>query len=81
VGALSQNAVLSRVRDQRADGFTGIAEHAVDGWPPAPADGWDTLRTRYLHSIEEAKRIAGNSDSLGKPVLQPGVGSTSSGGR
>ena len=39
-------------------GFTGIAEHAADGWPPVPADGWDALRTRYLRSVEEAKRIA-----------------------
>jgi uncharacterized damage-inducible protein DinB len=54
-------------------GFTGIAEHAVDGWPPVPADGWDALRTRYLRSIEEAQRIAAESDSLADPLLPPGV--------
>ncbi len=49
-------------------GFSGIAEHAVDGWPAVPPDGWDALRTRYLHSVAEAKRIAAESDSLGNPV-------------
>jgi uncharacterized damage-inducible protein DinB len=54
-------------------GFTGIAEHATDGWPAVPPDGWDTLRARYLGSVEEAKRIAMESGSLGDPVLPPGV--------
>ncbi len=54
-------------------GFTGIAQHAVDGWPAVPADGWDALRTRFLHSIDEAKRIAEESDSLGDPLLPPDV--------
>jgi uncharacterized damage-inducible protein DinB len=54
-------------------GFTGIAEHAVDGWPAVPPDGWDALRTRYLHSVAEAKRIAAESSSLGDPVLPPGI--------
>ena len=54
-------------------GFTGIPEHAVDGWPAVPPDGWDAQRTRYLHAVEEAKRIAAESDSLGDPVLPPGV--------
>src|SRR5262245_16549419 len=25
-------------------GFTGIAAHAVDGWPAVPPDEWDALR-------------------------------------
>jgi uncharacterized damage-inducible protein DinB len=54
-------------------GFTGIAEHAVDGWPAVPHDGWDGLRARYLDSVEEAKRIAAESVSLADPVLPPGV--------
>lgn len=54
-------------------GFTGIAEHAADGWPPVLPDGWDALRTRYLHAVEEAKRIAAQSSALGDPVLPPGV--------
>jgi uncharacterized damage-inducible protein DinB len=54
-------------------GFTGIAEHAVDGWPAVSPDGWDALRARYLHSVAEAKRIAAESRSLGDPVLPPGV--------
>jgi uncharacterized damage-inducible protein DinB len=54
-------------------GFTGIAEHAADGWPAVPRDGWEALRMRYLHSVEEAKRIAAESDSLGEPLLPSGV--------
>ena len=54
-------------------GFTGIAQHAVDGWPAVPADGWDALRTRFLRSIEEAQRIAAESDSLGDPLLPAGI--------
>ena len=54
-------------------GFTGIAEHAVDGWPAVPPDRWDALRTRYLHAVEEANRLAAESDSLGDPLLPPGV--------
>jgi len=54
-------------------GFTGIAEHAVDGWPSVPADGWNALRARFLRSIEEAQRIAAESDSLREPLLPAGV--------
>jgi uncharacterized damage-inducible protein DinB len=56
-----------------AAGFTGIAQHAVDGWPAVPPDGWDALRTRYLQSVAEAKRLAAESPSLGKRLLPPGV--------
>jgi uncharacterized damage-inducible protein DinB len=54
-------------------GFTGIAKHAVDGWPAVTRDEWDALRARYLQSVEGAKRIATESGSLGDPVLPPGV--------
>ena len=54
-------------------GFTAIAEHAADGWPPVPADGWDALRARYLDSIQEAKRIAAESAVLADSLLPPGV--------
>jgi uncharacterized damage-inducible protein DinB len=54
-------------------GFTGIVEHAADGWPPVPPNGWEAIRTRYLHSVEEAKRIAAESGSLGDSLLPPGV--------
>ena len=30
------------------NGFTGIAKHAVDGWPAVPADGWEALHARFL---------------------------------
>jgi uncharacterized damage-inducible protein DinB len=54
-------------------GFSGLPPHAADGWPAVPAGRWDSLRMRYLHSIEEAKRIAAESDSLGHHLLPPGV--------
>jgi uncharacterized damage-inducible protein DinB len=54
-------------------GFTGIAQHAADGWPAVPADAWDGLRTRYLHAIEDAKRIVAESDSLADPLMPPGI--------
>ena len=56
-----------------AAGFTGIAEHAPEGWPAVPADGWGAVRERYFAAIEEAKRIAATSESLGEAVLPPGV--------
>jgi uncharacterized damage-inducible protein DinB len=54
-------------------GFTGIAQHAADGWPGVPADGWDAVRTRYLHAIDDAKRIVAESDSLADPLLPSAV--------
>ena len=54
-------------------GFTGIAQHAVDGWPAVPPDGWDAVRTRYQRALQEAMRIAAESDSLGDPLLPPNV--------
>jgi uncharacterized damage-inducible protein DinB len=56
-----------------AAGFNGIPEHAVDGWPAVRRDRWDALRARYLYSVEEAKRIAAKSGSLGDPLLPAGV--------
>jgi hypothetical protein len=53
-------------------GFTGIAEHAVDGWLAVPPNGCDALRTRYLDAVDEAKRIVAESASLGDPLLPPG---------
>jgi len=52
-------------------GFTGIPKHSVDGWPAAPAGGWDALRERCIRSIGEAARIAVESDSLTDPLLSP----------
>jgi uncharacterized damage-inducible protein DinB len=54
-------------------GFTGIAQHAGDGWPQVPRDEWDALRTRYLRSVEEAKRIAAEASSLANPLLPVGT--------
>lgn len=52
-------------------GFTGIAQHSVDGWPAVDANGWDVLRERYIRSIAEAKRLATDSASLSDPLLPP----------
>ena len=54
-------------------GFTGIPQHAADGWPSVSSDGWDEVRTRFLRSIEEAKRITTESESLDAPLLPPDV--------
>jgi uncharacterized damage-inducible protein DinB len=59
--------------DAIVGGFTGIAEHASDGWPAVPADGWDAVRTRFLSAIDEARRLAAESDSLDAPLLPPGA--------
>jgi uncharacterized damage-inducible protein DinB len=50
-----------------------MAQHAAEGWPAVPPDGWQALRTRYLQAVEEAKRIAEESGSLGERLLPPGV--------
>src|SRR5262245_38451717 len=54
-------------------GFARVPEHAAEGWPAVSAADWDALRTRYLASIEEAKRIVAVSDTLAEPLLPPGV--------
>ena len=56
-----------------AEGFTGVAEHAAEGWPAVAPDGWEALRARYLHAIEVAKQIAATSRTLGDPLIPPGV--------
>jgi uncharacterized damage-inducible protein DinB len=53
------------------DGFNGIPQHSVGGWPSVDPDGWDVLRARYLRSIEEAKRIALESTPLAEALLPP----------
>ena len=50
-------------------GFTGIPQHSEGGWPDVSGGGWDSLRERYIRSIEEAKRIATESASLTNPLL------------
>ena len=77
VRALLAKAESTTFPDE-AEAFTAkaqelIAQHAIDGWPSVPADGWDALRLRCLRSIEEAERIAAESDSLGDRLLPPDV--------
>jgi uncharacterized damage-inducible protein DinB len=54
-------------------GFTGVPEHAAEGWPTVPADGWDALRTRYLAAIEAGTQIVAASNTLDEPLLPPDV--------
>ena len=53
-------------------GFTGVPEHAPEGWPAPSNGGWAALRDRYLRAIETAKRIA-TAGSLDEPLLPAGV--------
>jgi uncharacterized damage-inducible protein DinB len=50
-------------------GFSGIPQHSEGGWPGVPDGGWDSLRERYIRSIEEADRIVAESASLTDPLL------------
>jgi uncharacterized damage-inducible protein DinB len=56
-----------------AAGFTGMAEHAAEGWPAVPAGAWDAVRERYFVAIQEAERLAATSERLAEAVLPPGV--------
>lgn len=56
------------------EGFTGIPQHSVDGWPAAPAGGWEALRDRYVRSIDQAKRLTTESHSLADALLPPDAG-------
>lgn len=54
------------------NGFTGIPEHAAEGWP-APSGTWAEVRDRYLRALELTKRIAAQGKSLDQPLLPAGV--------
>ena len=54
-------------------GFTGVPEHAPEGWPDPSNSSWAALRERYLRVIETAKRIAAEADSLNEPLLSAGI--------
>ncbi|MBL8237467.1 MAG: DinB family protein [Bryobacterales bacterium] len=55
------------------EAFSALPEHASEGWPAVPADGWEELRARYIDAIGEAKRIVATEDSLGMALLPPGA--------
>jgi uncharacterized damage-inducible protein DinB len=55
------------------EGFSGVPEHAAEGWPAVSAGGWESLRARYLGAIEKAKTIVAESQTLGESLLPPGV--------
>jgi hypothetical protein len=58
-------------------GFTGIAQHAVEGWPEVSSSsgsaGWDAVRARFFAATRGAKEIIAESNSFGAPLLPPGV--------
>lgn len=53
-------------------GCTPPPEHAAEGWPEVSVEGWDALRSRFLASIEESKKIAVKSNTLDEPLLPEG---------
>ena len=68
------------MQNRRADELRWILADSVDGWPAVHTDGWDTLRARYLYSIEKAQRLAAESESLTNSLLPSDVtGPTESG--
>lgn len=56
-----------------ATGFTPPPASAADGWPAVGPGQWEVLREGFLQSIEDAKRLIAESDSLGECLLPPGV--------
>jgi hypothetical protein len=56
-------------------GFTEIAEHAVDGWPAVPPDGW-ALLTRYRIALNAVGR-SGSVCELKKTTFRAHSGTVS----
>jgi hypothetical protein len=54
-------------------GFIPPPEQASEGWPEASVADWDATRSRYFAAVDEAKRIARTSTSLGDALLPTGV--------
>ena len=55
------------------NGFTGLAEHAEDGWPPCTAGEWPALHDRFLAVIRESQEIASSALDLERKLLPDGV--------
>ena len=56
-----------------AEGFTGVAEHASEGWPAVAPGGWEALRRRYLAAIDDAKKFVATATVLDDRLIPPGV--------
>lgn len=50
-------------------GFTGLPEHAEEGWPSMEAGEWDALRERFLASVELTQQLALTCDRLDEKLL------------
>lgn len=50
-------------------GFTGLPEHAAEGWPSMEAGGWNDLRTRFLASVERTQQLALSCERLNEKLL------------
>lgn len=55
------------------DGYRGIPEHAVQGWPSVSEIEWDSVRKRYFAASEQAKQLAASSGRLNEPLLPAGA--------
>lgn len=54
-------------------GFSGLPQHAEEGWPPCPAAEWPALRDRFLAVVRESQEIAATSPNLDLKLLPEGV--------
>ena len=50
-------------------GFTGFPEHAEYGWPAIAPGEWDSLRARFLATIELTQQLALSCDRLDEKLL------------
>jgi uncharacterized damage-inducible protein DinB len=51
------------------NGFTGLPEHAAEGWPPMEPGGWNDLRVRFLATAERTQQLALTCDRLHEKLL------------
>lgn len=51
------------------DGFSGVPEHAAEGWPGILPGEWDALRERFFRSIETTQGLAATSPTLNEKLL------------
>jgi uncharacterized damage-inducible protein DinB len=51
------------------EGFNGFPEHAEVGWPKVGPGEWDSLRERFLSSVERTKALALTCSQLDEKLL------------
>lgn len=52
-----------------SEGFPGFPEHAGEGWPGMNPGEWDSLRARFLKSVETTQRLAIACPTLDEKLL------------